>query len=129
MQQRPTSLTIIGWLFIVFGAFGLIGQAMMRSNPIALEMLKQSPLPASIHLAVGVIGALVAFASGYGVLKGMNWSRFLYAGWSLFGSVFAFATMPFSSLTVLGWVCYAAILFFLFRPTANRWFGQNVVAV
>jgi len=34
-MQRPTSLTVIAWLLIVFGVFGVISQLLMGDNAIA----------------------------------------------------------------------------------------------
>lgn len=124
-MQRPTSLTVIGWLLIVFGAIGLIAQLTMGNNPVAQQMLAESPVPASVHLAMGAIGGLVSIASGYGILKGLNWSRFLYLGWSILGVVFSLATTAFTSILLIGVMVIAVVAFFLFRPAANAWFTRS----
>lgn len=129
MQQRPTSLTIIGWLLIVFAGFGLISQLTMQDNPVAQQVLAESPLPASFHMAMGIVGALVSAACGYGVLKGLNWSRFLYVGWSILGMIIGLLTTPFTSILLIGVLFLAVFAFFLFRPAANAWFtGAPAIA-
>ena len=122
-MQRPTSLTVIAWLLIVFGAFGLISQLMMGDNPVAQKMLAESPLPASVHMAMAIIGTVVSLVSGYGILKGLNWSRYLYVGWSIVGLVFGLLTTPFTSILLISVLFLAIFAFFLFRPAANAWFG------
>lgn len=122
-MQRPTSLTIIAWLLIVFGVFGLISQLMMGDNPVVQKVLAESPLPSSVHMAMGIIGAVVSLASGYGILKGLNWSRYLYVGWSIVGLVFGLLTSPFTSIFLISVLFLAVFAFFLFRPAANAWFG------
>lgn len=129
MQQRPTSLTIIGWFLIVTAAFGVFGQITAQNNPIAQQLLAQSPLPAWVHLIVGIIGLVVAAACGYGVLKGLNWSRYLYVGWSLFGLVFSTLTIALTSIALLSLLFVAVIAFFLFRPAANAWFSEHASIV
>jgi hypothetical protein len=124
-MQRPTSLTVIGWVLIVFGAFGLLGTMMLPANPVAAELMKQSPLPMSAHVAIGAIGALISIACGVGVLKGLGWSRLLYTAWVLISVVIALVSMPFSSLMVVGWLLQAVIIFFLFRPEAGAWFSRG----
>ena len=126
-MQRPTSLTIIGWVLIVLGAFGLLATLLVPANPVATAMLEQSPLPVSVHLAIGAIGALISIASGYGVLKGLGWSRLLYTAWILISVAITLVTMPFTSIMVVGWVLQAVIIFFLFRPEASAWFGGSGV--
>src|SRR3954467_7005397 len=107
MQQRPLSLTIIGWFMIVTGILGLLGMLFTINNPMAARVYEQSPLPMSVHLALGVVGALIAAICGYGVLKGFNWSRFLYVGWSLIGFVVSFTTIPVTSIIILSVVFFA----------------------
>jgi hypothetical protein len=128
-MQRPTSLTIIGWLLIVFAVFGVISQLTMQGNPIAQKMLAESPLPASAHMALGIVGAIVSAVSGYGILKGLNWSRFLYIGWSILGFAISFLTVPFTSILLLGVLTLAIFAFFLFRPAANAWFTGGAATV
>ena len=128
-MNRPTSLTIIGWLLIVMGIFGLISQLTMQDNPAVQQVLAESPLPASVHMILGIIGAIVGLVSGYGVLKDMNWSRYLYMGWSVVGLIIGLLTMPFTSIMLLSLVFLGVFAFFLFRPAANDWFnGQAVTA-
>lgn len=124
-MQRPTSLTIIGWLLIVFAVFGLIGQVTMQDNPVTQQVLAESPLPASFHMALGIIGSLISAASGYGVLKGLTWSRFLYIGWNILGLIIGLLTTPFTSILLISVVFLAVFAFFLFRPAANAWFGSE----
>jgi hypothetical protein len=128
MPQRPTSLTIIGWFVLVMAGFGLVAQITARNNPMAQQMLAQSPLPAWVHLLVGVAGIIVSAACGYGILKGLNWSRLLYIGWSLFSLVFGLLTVPFTSIALLGLLFVGVMAFFLFRPVANAWFTGAAAA-
>lgn len=128
-MQRPTSLTIIGWLLIIIAAFGLISQLTMQGNPVAQQLLAESPMPAWFHLALGIVGAVVSATCGYGVLKGLNWSRYLYVGWSLIGLLIGYLTVPFTSIMLLSLLFLAVFAFFLFRPAANGWFTDQAAAV
>lgn len=122
-MQRPTSLTVIGWVLIIFGAFGLLATAMLPANPAATQLLEESPLPMSVHLLIGGVGALISMICGYGILKGLGWSRTVYAGWVLISVAIALFSMPFTWLAAVGWLIQGVIIFFLFRPAANAWFG------
>ena len=127
-MQRPISLSIVGWFLIVSAAFSLISVLMLPTNPIAVKMMEQSSLPLSAHMAIGAIGSIVIMASGYGVLKGFNWSRFLYVGWSILGFAISLATVPIMSVMLLGLIFVAVISFFLLRAAANAWFGRGAAA-
>lgn len=124
-MQRPTSMTVIGWVLILLGAFGALGTLMATSNPVAQQMFEQSPLPVPVHLAMGVVGSLISIVCGYGVLKGLGWSRLLYTAWILLTAAVTLAVMPFTSLMLVSWAIQAVIIFFLFRPEASAWFGTR----
>src|SRR5262245_44913091 len=112
-MQRPNSMTVIGWVLIVLGAFALLATLMVPNNPVASAMLEQSPLPLSVHIALSAIGGLLSVACGYGVLKGQGWSRLVYTAWILLSCAITLVTMPFSSLMIVGWVVQAVIIYFL----------------
>lgn len=128
MQQRPVSLTVIGWFLIVTSGLGLLFMPFAFNNPMTTRIYAQSPLPVSAHLTIGVLGGLITLACGFGILKGFNWSRFVYIGWSLIGTAISLATLPVTSIALLGLVFLAVIAFFLFRPTANAWFNRAAAA-
>jgi hypothetical protein len=123
-MQRPISVTIIAWFLIVTSAIGLISSFFISGNEVAMRMLEQSNFSPAVHMAVGVVGALITLLCGYGMLKGFNWSRFLYVGWSLVGIIFAYAALKILSTIALSVVLLAIIAFFLFRPNANAWFTR-----
>lgn len=125
MAERPTSLTIIGWFLIITGGISLLSTVMMQNNPVFLDTLSASSLPVGVHLAVALVGGLIGMVSGYGILKGFDWSRLLYVGWSLFGMVFGLVSLPITSFFIIGLVFFAVIVFFLFRAPANAWFGKS----
>lgn len=125
MQKRPLAVTIIGWFLILTSLFGLFSTLTMSSNPLVTEVLANSPLPASVHQAIGIASAVVALVCGYGILKGFNWARFLYLAAGVLGLVFNLATVPMISVIVMGIVTLGVIAFFLFRPEANAWFNRS----
>jgi len=83
MEKRPVSLTVIAWILIVLGLFGLYGAATLGSNPMAAKMLAQSPVPLVVNQLWSALGAVVGFIVAYGIFKGQPWSRVLYVVWSI----------------------------------------------
>jgi hypothetical protein len=128
MQQRPLSLSIIGWFMIAASAFGLLGLLFTMNNPVTVHIYARSPFPMPVHLAFGALGNLISIACGYGVLRGFNWSRFLYVAWSLIGFAFTLLTLPVATFIILGLAIFAVFVFFMFRPAANAWFKHDAVA-
>ena len=122
MQTRPLSLTIIGWLLIVFSLFGLFGVVSMGSNAAAMKMLEQMHTSLLFQQVWGVLGAIVNVAVAYGIFKGLPWSRVLYVVWGVVGLVVAAYTSPIKVAVVVGLIFLVAISAFLFTNSANDWF-------
>ena len=125
MQKRPLSLTIIAWVLILFGLFGLYGAATMGSNPVAAKMLAQSPVPMIVNQVWGVIGCIVGFIVAYGIFKGQPWSRVLYVVWSIIQIVVGLYISPMKSLLVFSLILLVVISIFLFGEKANDWFSAR----
>ena len=122
MQTRPLSLTIIGWLLIVFSLFGLFGVVTMGSNPAAMKMLEQMHTSLLFQQVWGVLGAIINVAVAYGIFKGLPWSRVLYVVWGIVGLVVAAYTSPIKVAVVVGLIFLVVISAFLFTNSANDWF-------
>ena len=125
MQNRPTSMTVIGVLLIIFALLGLVGVFTMGSNPAATKMLEQMHVSLAFEQAIGVITALVNLACGYGVLKGQPWSRVLYVVWSIISVGISLYTSPMKGLVVFSLIFLVIIACFLFTNTANDWFSAR----
>lgn len=128
MNKRPLSVTIVAWFIIVTSLFSLLSVLAMGSNPQVAQMLAESPLPASVHQVIGIVGALISLICGYGMLKGFDWARILYIGAAAAGLLFNLVTAPMVSILVLGVLMLAVIAFFLYRPAANAWFTRSPIA-
>lgn len=122
MEKRPLSLTIIGWLLIVFTLFGLYGVFTMGSNPVATKMLAQMHVSLLFEQVWGVIGAVINLACAYGILKGLPWSRVLYVVFGIISLVVSFYISPMKAAIVLGLVLLVVIAAFLWTNNANDWF-------
>jgi hypothetical protein len=124
MTYRPISITIIGWILIVLGTLGLLDSiiATMVTNPSTDEILAQSPIPIPIQHAMSIAGSVVTLVSGYFLLRGRNWARYLYVVWSAIGMVVALLTTRMKIMLIPGAIIFFVIAFFLFHPTSNAFF-------
>lgn len=122
MEKRPLSLTIIGWLLIVFTLLGLYGVFTMGTNPVATKMLAQMHVSLLFEQVWGVIGAVINLACAYGILKGLPWSRVLYVVFGIISLVVSFYISPMKAAIVLGLVLLVVIAAFLWTNNANDWF-------
>ena len=113
MNNRPLPVTIIGWLYIVVGAVGFASQV--------TEFKTLHPFPFETTLVEAV--RLTAVVSGIYMLRGKNWARWLAVAWIGFHVILS----AFHTILQLGiHIVFCAILvYFLFRPTATRYFRRG----
>jgi hypothetical protein len=114
MPRRPLSITIISWLFILFGSIALV------SGLITTDLRSHW----YIHLS-----RLLQIVAGVFMLYGRNWARWLLVAWIAFHIIIS---ALHSTLFLLMHVAiFSVILFFIFRRQASAFFnagGANVNA-
>ncbi len=120
--QRPTSVTVIGWILLVLGAIGFLGLLCSLGNPMARQAMAASPVPFPVQIALSAVGLGVSIVSGFFLLKGANWARFLYIVWSVAGFAFSLATSPAKLMLVPGIAIFLVIAAFLLAPKASAYF-------
>ncbi len=107
MKQRPLSITIISWLFIIFGSIALLSGAPFGD-------IKSHWY---VHLS-----RILQIVAGVFMLYGRNWARWLLVAWIVFHIVVG-ALNGIGPL-VMHVVIFSVILFFVFRRDANEYFAR-----
>ena len=116
MEQRPRSITIISWLFIIFNSIALVSGLLSPEN-LTLVQLKGHWM---VHLS-----RTAGIVAGIFMLRGHNWARWLLVLWMAFHIV---VSVLHSTLQLLMHAAiFTAILYFLFRRPASSYFsGSNL---
>jgi hypothetical protein len=107
MKRRPLSITIISWIFIVFGSIALL------SGVLPLADLKSHWY---IHLS-----RILQIVAGVFMLYGRNWARWLLVVWIAFHIVVGALNGVVTLLMHI--VIFSVVLFFVFRRDANTYFA------
>ena len=107
MKRRPLSITIISWIFIVFGSIALL------SGVLPLADLKSHWY---IHLS-----RILQIVAGVFMLYGRNWARWLLVVWIAFHLVVGALNGVVTLLMHI--VIFSVVLFFVFRRDANTYFA------
>ncbi len=117
MKERPLSITVISWLFIIFGSIALIGGLLPMFGATAGQLAADFKSHWMVHLS-----RLAQIVAGLFMLRGHNWARWLMVAWIAFHIVIG----ALHSLTqlLLHVAIFSVILFFLFRPRANAYFAR-----
>ncbi|HEX5413146.1 MAG TPA: hypothetical protein VFZ27_14940 [Terriglobia bacterium] len=114
LNQRPFSVTIIAWIYLIMGVVGFVYHLVMQNS--------LHPFPYDL-LWVELI-FLAAILSGACMLRGHNWARWLALAWIAFHVVLSIShNLP--ELAIHAFFC-AVVAFFLFRSAASRYFRPGV---
>ncbi|HET9528332.1 MAG TPA: hypothetical protein VFO99_19305 [Pyrinomonadaceae bacterium] len=115
MKARPLSVTIISWLFMVFGSVALLSGLLPLTGANTAQLIAEFKTHWMVHLS-----RLLQIAGGLFMLHGHNWARWLIVAWIVFHIVIG---------ALHGWlqllihvVIFSVILFFLFRRNASEYF-------
>jgi hypothetical protein len=125
MEKRPTSMTVIGILLIVFTLLGIYGLITAGTNPIMTKMLTQMHVSLPLYEAYGALGIVISLACAYGIFKGLPWSRVLYLAWGIVGLIVGLYISPIKAALVLSLIFLVVICAFLWTNTANDWFSAR----
>lgn len=125
MRPRPTPVSVIAWFIIVTTCISAVTLLLTINNPLMIAAMSKSPIPMPLQRFMAFSGLLIAVVSGVGMLKGKNWSRHLYVGWSAVSFIINLFTTPFKFMVIPGWIVFAVVVVFLYRPDANAYFTGN----
>ena len=127
VEQKPTSITVIGVLIMLLGAFnglGALGMFAMRDDPAFQRALEASAFDLPTLVSISLAGAATMIVAGFGVLKGANWGRWLYVLYSAAGIALGLLTGPGVLQVLPGILIFAVFAFFLFQPAADAYFKR-----
>jgi hypothetical protein len=116
VKKRPLSITIIGWLFVVFGSISLLSGVLPFGDSTFAQRIAELPGHWYVH-----VSRLLAIVAGAFMLKGRNWARWLLVAWMAFHIVVGALHGLVPLLTHVA--IFSVILFFIFRRDASTYFS------
>lgn len=128
MSTRPTSLSILGWAFIVLSLLGLPLVLVMLNNPAAMQLMESYRFPVLATLAYQAVSYVIHIVIGIAILKGRAWSRVAYVVVTLSGFAFGLFNVPvWAYLSMLpGMVLVGVAVYLLYRRPATEYFRREV---
>jgi hypothetical protein len=115
MEQRPRSITIISWIFIVFGSISLLFGLLPLGGATLEQRIAELPGHWMVHLS-----RILAVVAGVFMLYGRNWARWLLVVWIVFHLVIS--ALHSVMQLALHAAIFTVILYFLFRREASSYF-------
>jgi hypothetical protein len=118
MNKRPRSITIISWIFIVFGSLALLSGLLPYGGITTAQRLAELTSHWYVH-----VSRILMILGGVFMLYGFNWARWLVVVWIVFHIVVGALHSPFQLLMHV--LIFSVILYFLFRPKASAYFRED----
>jgi hypothetical protein len=115
MKKRPHAITVICWIFIVFGSIALLAGVLPNVNITPAQRVAELKGHWFVHLA-----RMVMILSGVFMLYGFNWARWLLVAWLTFHVIIGALHSPLRfGVHVL---LLVIVVYFLFSPAATGYF-------
>lgn len=135
MDKRPSSVTVIGVILIVFGGLGLLSSLAffaLKDNPMVQQIMSQAQaqmtVPMSVQIAISLVGSLISIGCGIAVMMRQGWAVYLLTAWALAIIAYGLYASP-SLFGILGGLIYwGLILGFLYIPANRAWFAGKSAA-
>ena len=115
MHKRPTSITVISWIFIAFGSIVLLFGLLPSVDTTVAQRIAELRGHWIVH-----VSRMVAVLCGVFMLYGFNWARWLLVVWLGFHIIVSALHSPLQLLVHT--LLFAVVLYFLFRPQASAYF-------
>lgn len=124
MRTRPTSITVIGWFFVLTAICSLWSDLRytMRSQE-RTNLVTAVPRP--VQQGVSWSGTAMNMVCGYFLLKGKNWARYTQIVWSLAMFAYGYFISPLPWMLAIGLAIEGVMVYLLFRPAANAFFAAE----
>lgn len=131
MDKRPTSITVVSIILIIFGVVALLGVLAWYALKDTPEMqAATAKVPTNtLDFIIGATGSLLMIACAIGFLLRQGWMRFLLLVWVVWIFVYGYARGHLHIVPVVrDVVIYGLTFYFLFTPKARAWFAAKPAA-
>lgn len=115
MNKRPPTITVISWIFIVFGSIALLTGLLPNANTTAPQRIAELKGHWYVH-----VSRMVMILSGVFMLYGFNWARWLIVAWLVFHVIIGL--LHGSLQLLMHSLLFVVVVYFLFRPSSSAYF-------
>jgi hypothetical protein len=122
---------VVCWIFIVEAAMTMffVPLALLSNGPPELNAMAYlvqksmagNLLPLSVQWGIGAVKVLATLTTGIAMLNGRGWARLLYT--IVNAAILLIQLTMAPAPPILGLIEFLVVVFLLFRPKANWYFG------
>lgn len=125
-MNRPTGVTVAGWLLVAAGGMVIASLPFRLANPEFESMQRSFGWTLSLALALVSVTAVVNLVAGTAILNERNWGRLLYLWFTPAALFLEWAFLRGQTDVCSSWweiALYVVSFVLLTRPDAQAWFG------
>lgn len=122
-KVRPTSVTVVAVILLALNAMGILMTVVMSGSPKMIEVCEKMGTTVGAAIATTVVSGGIAVAAAIGMLKGMNWGRWLYIVYFPIAAVIGIVRFGFSLMSVPPIIVYVVFVVLLTRKNATDYFA------
>jgi hypothetical protein len=115
MEQRPRAITIISWIFMIFGTIALLSGLLPIGEITVAQRIAELKGHWMVHLS-----RMLAIVAGVFMLYGRNWARWLLVVWIVFH--IGLSALHSALQLFIHAAIFTVILYFIFRRQSSSYF-------
>lgn len=120
MNKRPRVVTVISWIFIVFGIISVGANVMPLLETVTSPSASQLKSSGATEFWLILVVRLLAIVSGVLMLYGSNWGRWLLVTWFGYHIILSVFHSPMELLAHIA--IFAVVLYFLFGRAVTAYY-------
>jgi hypothetical protein len=124
MIHRPILVSLIGWTTVLIHGLLLVLVLIFWNRPSMAVLAHGGAMPLEWYKWGAVIEGAAMLTTGIGILKGLDWSRYLFVGVQIGRPLIDYVIESKIQTGPVDAVLIVAITIYLFRPAANDWFND-----
>lgn len=125
-KKRPTSITVIAWIIIIWGGLSLVAMLLTSRMPEMQQALEAAGISVAFSILCAIVGFAISAVSGIAILKGLNWGRLLYLCYVPISIIFEWGLYGFDpGAHIPAIIFYLVVLTILTRPAASAFFRSR----
>ncbi|HEY5458088.1 MAG TPA: hypothetical protein VIJ81_01295 [Sphingomicrobium sp.] len=124
MIHRPILMSLLGWITIIVYGFGFLTVLIVWDSQSLAILAARDAIPLDLLRGGLIIECAALTAAGMGILRGLDWSRYVFVGVQVADELIDYLTGAHTRIGLAGAALLVATTIYLFRPAADEWFSQ-----
>lgn len=124
-MQRPKRVSFIALLLVCVALLSSAYSFVDLFNPGFFSRFGELSTFAKSRYFIGLVGFVIMIVAALNMLKGKDWSRWLYIVWITASTAFTIVSLGLNMTILYGLVLHVVFIVLLLTPKSNHFFAGN----